>query len=946
MRPQPCYFGCASGRKHHKTKSRRPRFQYPRQKFRAAAATCKKGRNSRSRGAAFRFPATLRISPFEHGTSRIAFRLRVSYKYGHMGGSSLSLGGQTGGTQQPIRAEEDGRSLSDRALAAAVRIGCTGNRLIYSSLDYAAHRQPNRFTWRLATELVRFSLLDLHTHLAELHDRFPDRFASDGRVYERLLKLSQAQDERALLWHGFLLTDQLRDILGASFRLLNALAAHADLLGEGGPEDVDEIEQPESLRIEIASPSASVGSATHLGRLLLHEIAALGPPLASAEPEETPPRPLASISAPAMETYTAPEAPGQASAEPEEIPSNPSAPVAAPEPESVAPPEAWEQDLQAERQPTGTAPGKRIRVEDKFVFIGEKAIPRRKPVEGIRVRRHPSIELAGEVRPDNDVTLTIDLAIAPDSRTESEGLEIDAPAGWTELPIQAQISAPDLHFDPGQETGTIFIRNGETSKPYCVQAIVGSGLIQQCAIEVRVTFYYEGRYCGSARRAFPVLQGARLAPSLVAPAATEGQGAAENAPGSAPEPVADDTLEKVLGMELPGQSVVPESRREPAPARYTAGAMMADTAAEPPKLTIQIFCDGRGKQNWHLNVSDKVKAECKLPAKLYDVISLKRNGKPLDEPAYVTDLFRAFEAQAPGQHMTFFQGIGEELYKLTPSCFREVYRIMFAKYGSFPIQILSDDPYMPWELMRPTRPGDDSQQPQADILGQRHPLGRLFPDVEGLFFPRLKRGKVATIAPDYSKRSLKRLKPLLSAQTDSKAILTTLKSDAVPIAGRKLEVIELFEDADKADIALVHYAGHGMSKTKRACFAELLLEDTDLLVPDISRQETQLGNNRHPLVFFNACQVGRSGLNLGVIGGFAEALAQKEFGGFIAPLWSVYDVDASTVTQHFLEAILPLPHGGQQTFAAALQRIRTEFGEQSPTFLSYVYYGDVMAKFV
>lgn len=829
-----------------------------------------------------------------------------------MGGTSLSLGGHTGGTQQPIPTEEQRRSLSDRALATTVRLACTGNQLVFSSLDYAARRRPNRFTQRLAAELVRFSLLDLHTRIAELDASFPGRFASDGLVYQRLVKLSNAQDERALLWHGFLLTDQLRDILGPSFRLLNTLAAHADLLGEGGPEDVDRLEQSGSPPIEIASPLVSVGRATDLSRRLLREMEALSPAQASAEQEDIL-YPQVSVGAPAAESYAAPD--------------------------------ALEPALEAECQPPETEPSKQIPIEEDHVFVKDMPLPRRKPVEGIRIRRHPSIDLAGEVRPANDVTLTIDLSIAPDPRTESKGLIIDAPEGWTELPIKVQITAQDLQFGPGQESGTIFIRNGEASKPYRVQAIVASDLRERAAIEVRVTFYYEGRYCGSARRAFPVSQSVQPGPSLAAPAATEGQGAAGDAQVSAAALRADDTPEKVLGMELPDQSVVPESIREPAPANYTAGAMMADTAAEAPKLTIVIFGFGKGQQNWHLNVPDKVKVECKLPAKLYDIISLTRNGKALDEPAYVTDLFREFEAQAPGQHMTFFQGIGEELYKLTPSCFREVYWIMFDKYGSFPIQILSDDPYMPWELMRPTRPGAEPQQPEADILGQRHPVGRWFPDVEGLLFVKLKRGKVATIAPDYSKRFLKRLKPLLSAQTDSKAILNMLKTDAIPVTGRKLDVIELFEDAGKAEIALVHYAGHGMSKTKRAYLAELLLEDTDLLVPDIDRQETQLGKNRHPLVFFNACQVGRSGLNLGVIGGFAEALAQKEFGGFIAPLWSVYDVDASTVTQQFLEEILPVPHGNQRTFAAAMQRVRSELGEQSPTFLSYVYYGDVMAKF-
>jgi hypothetical protein len=85
-------------------------------------------------------------------------------------------------------------------------------------------------------------------------------------------------------------------------------------------------------------------------------------------------------------------------------------------------------------------------------------------------------------------------------------------------------------------------------------------------------------------------------------------------------------------------------------------------------------------------------------------------------------------------------------------------------------------------------------------------------------------------------------------------------------------------------------------------------------------------------------------LNLGVIGGFAEALMQDEFGGLVAPLWSVYDTDASAVMLQFLDSVMTGPQE-RQTFGSALQEIRRDFGEQSPTFLSYVYYGDVMAQF-
>jgi hypothetical protein len=214
----------------------------------------------------------------------------------HVGGKSQSvqLGGLTGGTQEPIGVERRRRGLFDRALALMVRSACTGNRLIFSSLGYVARQRPTHLSWRLSTEVVRFSLLNIYTRMAELQASFPGRFAPEGFVYERVLKLSQAQDERALLYRGFLLSFELQDILGPSYRLLEALAATAGLIGVGGctggdpcgPEDASTLEDPETPKIEIVLPPAGVRHATHLSRRLLHEIVAAHASARAAAPSQ------------------------------------------------------------------------------------------------------------------------------------------------------------------------------------------------------------------------------------------------------------------------------------------------------------------------------------------------------------------------------------------------------------------------------------------------------------------------------------------------------------------------------------------------------------------------------------------------------------------------------------------------------------------------------------
>jgi len=103
----------------------------------------------------------------------------------------------------------------------------------------------------------------------------------------------------------------------------------------------------------------------------------------------------------------------------------------------------------------------------------------------------------------------------------------------------------------------------------------------------------------------------------------------------------------------------------------------------------------------------------------------------------------------------------------------------------------------------------------------------------------------------------------------------------------------------------------------------------------------RLGRACRTLVFFNACDVGAAGAVFGEVGGWADAFLGLQFGGFIAPLWSVDDEDAGVVATELLERI----GKRHEPIGAALREIRAAHGATSPTFYSYLYYGDVTARF-
>jgi hypothetical protein len=102
-----------------------------------------------------------------------------------------------------------------------------------------------------------------------------------------------------------------------------------------------------------------------------------------------------------------------------------------------------------------------------------------------------------------------------------------------------------------------------------------------------------------------------------------------------------------------------------------------------------------------------------------------------------------------------------------------------------------------------------------------------------------------------------------------------------------------------------------------------------------------LGEHYRTLVVMNAREAGATGTVLGSIGGWAEAFMNRRCGDFVAPLWALFDSDAHRVISEFYLFI----QGGVRV-ADALQTIRKQYGQDSPTFLSYLFYGDVMARFV
>ena len=111
-------------------------------------------------------------------------------------------------------------------------------------------------------------------------------------------------------------------------------------------------------------------------------------------------------------------------------------------------------------------------------------------------------------------------------------------------------------------------------------------------------------------------------------------------------------------------------------------------------------------------------------------------------------------------------------------------------------------------------------------------------------------------------------------------------------------------------------------------------------VDEVARREVTLGERDGTLVFFNACEVGATGNALGSVGGWADAFLSRRFRAFIAPLWAIDEEDAAQVTQELMRRIVT----DRAPVGAALRDLRAKYGDVSPTFYSYLLYGDVTAR--
>jgi CHAT domain len=278
------------------------------------------------------------------------------------------------------------------------------------------------------------------------------------------------------------------------------------------------------------------------------------------------------------------------------------------------------------------------------------------------------------------------------------------------------------------------------------------------------------------------------------------------------------------------------------------------------------------------------------------------------------DRFREAGTLPPAARLDRVVGLGIDLWKNLPKAFHDFYWSELAG-RDISIAIYSEEPYIPWELIRP--PAQSGVTPGflgSDFRVARWRTSRDYPDPLAV-------ADFVVIAPTY-------VPPLEETAVEAGDLAARFGARIVDGTYEPVKA-----SLSSPDIHVFHFAGHGTYVDQRPAESRIELADIHLYPSDIEtfRQSLQPG----PFVFLNACEVGERGWSFTGIGGWADTFCGVGCTGFIGPYWKVNDSVAHQAAIRFYAAL-----AAGRTVAEAAREIRLGFDapgqhQHHPSWLAY-----------
>lgn len=357
---------------------------------------------------------------------------------------------------------------------------------------------------------------------------------------------------------------------------------------------------------------------------------------------------------------------------------------------------------------------------------------------------------------------------------------------------------------------------------------------------------------------------------------------------------------------------------------------LSDVSVPPADLTLLIYREGQGDQTaLEFTLSTLDAGWGVEPFKRYPPVPL--------------------QADAAEYFATFFEDI--ESLPLDTARQRKVAGIKLASKGAdlfgkvFPkelqedlwrlrdritsIQVRSEEPWIPWEVCRLCGEVDGEQQ-EGGFLGEKFAITRWIEKIPTR--PRLTLRRMAAVVPSDSGLAF-----AFKERDDLKALATSRRRVMEDVPATFLELREALASGVYDGW---HFSGHGLAGKSDPDRSVMTLENGEELTPEELAGEVRNLGKTQPLVFLNACQIGRGGLSLTGIGGWAGRFLQAGAAAFVGAYWSVSDEPAADFARAFYRNLLDGTPIGE---AARLARQEVSDAADPTTWLAYTVFAHPFA---
>src|SRR6185436_7115925 len=298
------------------------------------------------------------------------------------------------------------------------------------------------------------------------------------------------------------------------------------------------------------------------------------------------------------------------------------------------------------------------------------------------------------------------------------------------------------------------------------------------------------------------------------------------------------------------------------------------------------------------------------------------DSEPFDEDPklHFQELLSEIDQMPQGGSEDWLEGRGIQLFEeLVPV---DLQRRLWALRGAIrTVQVLSDETWIPWELLKLQDPDDPSAS--GSFLVEAFSLTRWLLEVP-------------LLVKDFPLRRIALVIPRDSGLPMSQIEGKNLKA----LAGEAHEIIEIPATLQEVKSALAsgsyggwHFTGHGLAWRGGAHRWSIHLEDREeLSSPHLTGPVRRLGMGK-PLVFLNACHSGRGAPSLTGVAGLASSFLRAGAGAFVGSLWSLDDEQACYFAEDFYRHLFSGLEIGE-----SVRRARLALRERFPGFNNWLAY--------